>query len=57
MKKNKNRRDQTAKPVTNGRNEKFNEAMREIGRSSATDRHRSVKDYRRKPKHSGRGWE
>ena len=48
---NKNRRTQTKKPVINGRNEKFNEAMREKGRSSATDRHRSAKDYRRKPKH------
>lgn len=50
---NKNRRTQTKKPVINGRNEKFNEAMREKGRSSATDRHRSAKDYRRKPKHGG----
>lgn len=51
-----NRRNQTPKHITAGRNEKFNEAMREIGRSSATDRHRSAKDYRRKPKHTGRGW-
>ena len=51
-----NRRNQNAKALTGGRNEKFNEAMREIGRSSATDRHRSPKDYRRKPKHVGRGW-
>lgn len=51
-----NRRNQTKKTLSAGRNEKFNEAMREIGRSSATDRHRSPKDYRRKPKHTGRGW-
>lgn len=57
MSKSKNRRSQTAKSPVGGRNEKFNEAMRDIGRSSATDRHRSDKDYRRKPKHSGRGWE
>lgn len=53
-----NRRDQTKKPLgLNGRNEKFNEAMREKGRSSAATPHKSSKDYRRKPKHTGRGWE
>lgn len=52
-----NRRDQTKKPLTNGRNEKFNEAMREKGRSSAASPHKSKMDYRRKPKHMGKGWE
>lgn len=52
-----NRRDQTKKPLTNGRNEKFNEAMREKGRSNAAQPHKSLKDYRRKPKHMGKGWE
>lgn len=51
-----NRRTQTAKSITNGRNERFNEAMREKGRSSAASPHKSSKDYRRKPKHVGRGW-
>lgn len=55
--KSNNRRQQSSKVITSGRNEKFNEAMREIGQSSAASRHRSSKDYRRKPKHSGKGWE
>jgi hypothetical protein len=25
-------------------------------RSNATSKHKSVKDYRRKPKHQGKGW-
>lgn len=29
----------------------------EIRRSSAASKHKSVKDYRRKPKHVGRGWQ
>jgi len=29
----------------------------EIRRSSATDRHKSPRDYRRKPKHVSKGWE
>lgn len=29
----------------------------ESRRSNATAKHKSVKDYRRKPKHVGRGWE
>lgn len=43
--------------VYTGRNQAFNNAMMEKGRSSAVSRHRSVKDYRRKPKHRARGWE
>lgn len=64
MKKNsrsKNRRQQTSKGLPlgadGGRNEAWNEAMMEKGRSSAASRHKSAKDYRRKPKHVGRGWE
>jgi hypothetical protein len=57
MGNHKNRRQQTAKSLTSGRNPKFNEAMRELGRSNAARPHKSDKDYRRKPKHSGRGWE
>lgn len=52
---NKNKRPQTPKPIMGGRNQKFNEAMREKGRSNATQPHKSSKDYRRKPKHGG--WE
>lgn len=51
MGKNKRNRIQTPKP----RNEALKRAMMEKGRSSATDRHRSVADYRRKPKHGS--WE
>jgi hypothetical protein len=32
-------------------------AMVEARRSSATSRHKSVRDYRRKPKHSKKGWD
>lgn len=53
-----NRRDQTKKPLgLNGRNERFNDAMMEKGRSSAASPHKSKKAYSRKPKHSAKGWE
>lgn len=59
MNKNRNRRPQTAKPLgwDGGRNEAFNDAMMEKGRSSATRPHRSGTDYRRKPKHVKKGWD
>lgn len=50
----KNRRAQTPKPITAGRNEKFNEAMREIGRSNSARPHRSARDYSRSVKHRNR---
>jgi hypothetical protein len=59
MKKNsrsKNRRSQVSKPAKSG-NEAYVEAMQGLRRSSATSRHKSAKDYRRKPKHAGKGWE
>lgn len=57
MGKNKNRRSQTAKPLTGGRNERYMEGMQEIRRSNAAGPHRSANDYRRKPKHVNRGWD
>ncbi len=56
MSKNKNRRPQTRKPAKSA-NRDYMEAMQELRRSSATSRHKSAADYRRKPKHTGRGWE
>lgn len=53
MNKNKNRRAQTPKP----RNIAYAKAMQELRRSSATERHKSLKDYQRKPKHVAKGWE
>lgn len=54
--RNKNRRNQVSKPAKSG-NSKYVEGMQELRRSNAAGTHRSAKDYRRKPKHSGRGWE
>lgn len=31
--------------------------VEDIRRSNATSKHKSVKDYRRKPKHVNKGWE
>lgn len=59
MKKNsrsKNRRSQNSKPAKSG-NTAYMEGMQELRRSSAAGPHHSQKDYRRKPKHTGRGWE
>lgn len=50
---NKNKRPQAPKSA----NRELAKAMQELRRSSAAERHRSVKDYQRKPKHVGRGWE
>jgi len=52
MGKNKNRRAQAPKV----RNEAYAKAMQELRRSNAAGSHKSVKDYRRKPKHF-KGWE
>lgn len=49
----KNRRPQAPKVG----NVALAKAMQELRRSSAADRHRSVKDYQRKPKHVKKGWE
>ena len=57
MSKNKNRRVQTPKPKGFGENKAYMEGMQELRRSNAAGTHKSVKDYRRKPKHAGRGWE
>lgn len=38
-------------------NESYMRGMQELRRSSASGSHRSVKDYRRKPKHRNKGWE
>jgi hypothetical protein len=59
MKKNsrsKNRRNQVSKPAKSG-NEPYMYGMQELRRSNAAGPHRTEKDYRRKPKHVGRGWE
>jgi hypothetical protein len=59
MKKNsrsRNRRNQVSKPAKSG-NEGYMRDMQEIKFSNAAQPHRSDKDYRRKPKHAGRGWE
>ena len=59
MKKNsksKNRRSQVSKPAKSG-NTPYMEGMQELRRSNAAGPHRSAMDYRRKPKHAGRGWE
>lgn len=54
----KNRQGQTPKPRGMGMaNKAYVDEMQGLRRSSATSRHRSARDYRRKPKHSGRGWE
>jgi len=53
MSKSKNRRPQTPK----GRNIEYAKGMQELRRSSAAGIHRSERDYRRKPKHPGKGWE
>lgn len=55
MKKNTNRRPQTRKPAKSG-NTPYMEGMQELRRSNAAGPHRSTADYRRKPKHTGRGW-
>lgn len=56
MSKNKNRRKQSSKPAKSG-NERYMEGMQELRRSNAAGSHRSAKDYRRRPKHRGKGWE
>jgi len=53
MSKNKNRRAQAPKVG----NRDMAKAMQELRRSSAAERHKSVKDYRRKPKHVNKGWD
>lgn len=57
MKKNTNRRAQTAKPLAGSRNERYMEAMQELRRSNASGPHKAANDYRRKPKHAKKGWE
>lgn len=39
------------------RNEEYMRGMQELRRSNAAGTHKTAKDYRRKPKHAGRGWE
>lgn len=62
MKKNsksRNRRTQTPKNPLAGSRMPKDMLDADLGRrgSSAGMPHKSVKDYRRKPKHVGRGWE
>lgn len=47
------RRPQAAKV----RNESYMRGMQELRRGNAAGSHRTAKDYRRKPKHAGKGWE
>ncbi len=56
MSKNKNRRAQSSKPAKSG-NTEYMYGMQELRRSNAAGSHKTAKDYRRKPKHVGRGWE
>jgi len=51
-----NRRQQKSKPPKSG-NREYMYAMQDLRRSSATSRHRSEADYRRKPKHVKKGWD
>jgi hypothetical protein len=53
MSKNKNRRPQTPK----ARNIEYMKGMQELRKSNAAGPHKTATDYRRKPKHPGRGWE
>lgn len=52
MAKNK-KRPQTPK----ARNEAYMRGMQELRQSNAAGSHKSVKDYRRKPKHVKKGWD
>lgn len=54
--RNKNKRPQVSKPPK-GKNTEYMRGMQEIRFSNAAGPHRSDTDYRRKPKHPGRGWE
>lgn len=59
MKKNAkatNRRAQNSKPAKSG-NSKYMEGMQDLRRSNAAGPHKSASDYRRKPKHTKRGWD
>lgn len=56
MSKNRNRRPQVSKPAKSG-NRDMMAAFQDFRRSSATSRHGSAADYRRKPKHAKKGWE
>lgn len=59
MKKNsrsKNKRPQVSKPPK-GKNTEYMQGMQELRRSNAAGPHRLDTDYRRKPKHSKRGWD
>ncbi len=47
-----NKRPQAPK----SRNVEYMRGMQDIRRSNAAGKHKSAADYRRKPKHSGRGW-
>lgn len=55
MSKNKNRRPQTRKPAKSG-NTAYMEGMQQIRFSNAAGKHKMATDYRRKPKHAGKGW-
>jgi hypothetical protein len=39
------------------RQKEYVEHVQNLRRGSTTERHRSVKDYRRKPKHINKGWD
>lgn len=54
--KNTNRRPQVSKPAKSA-NRDYMYAMQDFRRSSATSRHGSIADYRRKPKHVKKGWD
>ncbi len=56
MKKNTNRRPQTRKPAKSG-NTPYMEAMQGKRFGNAAGPHKRATDYRRKPKHKGRGWD
>lgn len=53
--RNKNRRPQSSKPAKSG-NSKYVEGIQELRFGNAAGPHRSANDYRRKPKHPGKGW-
>lgn len=57
MSKQQRRAQKPKNPLAGSRNEAAMHADLERRRSSAGSPHKSANDYRRTPKHRGRGWE
>lgn len=54
--RNKNRRAQVSKPAKSA-NRDMMEGFQELRKGNRAQPHTLATDYRRKPKHAGRGWE